>query len=317
MPTPDFHLAPEATPGDDPSRQPPGTPAVDAPDGSTLDAHLLELRARLKQARDERGGCPPWSELRADLVPGGGQREGREQRQAHAAICPYCSTHVAEWRGSNDFAADRLEALERGVARGIAGGAMGLIRTIGRALPSRTAARQPRPERKVRPVKQALSAREERELAEAEAAAASAAPAPPPAAYRPPGTTPAANPETPASGRLLVVEMADGRTPPEAIFLCARVLDAEVAVVESIDELVGDPDLPMVMGVVLGGSRPPASWPDVVRHARSIVKNRPVLLIASFGAETTPGARRALGDALLNESDPPERLLLALDPDLR
>jgi hypothetical protein len=111
--------------------------------------------------------------------------------------------------------------------------------------------------------------------------------------------------------------MADGRTPPEAIFLCARVLDAEVAVVDSIDELVGDPDLPLVCGVVLGGSRPPSAWPDVVRHARSIVKGRPVLLLASFGAEPPAGARRALGGALLSESDPPERMLLALDPDLR
>jgi len=304
----------EVPSGDDPLRRPPGAPAADAPDGSSLDAHLLELRARLKQARETRGGCPPWDELRADLVPGGGQREGREQRQAHVAICPYCGTHVAEWRKSTDFAADRLEALERGVARGIAGGALGLIRTIGRALPSRSAEERPRPERKPRPAKRALSAREEHVLAEAAAAGAAALPRP---ISTPPAPRPAAGPEVSAAGRLLVVEMADGRTPPEAIFLCARVLDAEVAQVDSIDELVGDPDLALVVGVVLGGSRPPATWPDVVRHARAIVKNRPVLLMASFGAEATPGARRALGDALLSEADPPERLLLALDPDLR
>ena len=47
------------------------------------------------------------------------------------------------------------------------------------------------------------------------------------------------------------------------------------------------------------------------------MKGRPVLLLASFGAEPTAGARRTLGDALLSESDPPERMLLALDPDLR
>jgi len=318
----------EVPSGDDPLHRTPGAPAADAPDGSSLDAHLLELRARLKQARETRGGCPPWGELRADLVPGGGQREGREQRQAHVAICPYCGTHVAEWRKSTDFAADRLEALERGVARGIAGGALGLIRTIGRALPSRSAEERPRSESKPRPAKRALSAREERELTEAAAAAAlrhpiSTPPAPPaydsptPPAYVSPAPRPAAGPEVSATVRLLVVEMADGRTPPEAIFLCARVLDAEVAQVDSIDELVGDPDLALVVGVVLGGSRPPATWPDVVRHARSIVKNRPVLLMASFGAEATPGARRALGDALLSEADPPERLLLALDPGLR
>ena len=350
MPDPDFHSAKADSPDDDSLRRPPGAPAADAPDGSSLDAHLLELRARLRQAREERGGCPPWNELRADLVPGGGQREGREQRQAHVAICPYCSTHVGEWRNSDDFAADRLEAIERGVARGLTGGAMGLLRTIGRALPARTSEPRPPRERKARTEKRALSAREERELAEAaaEAAAASASaaavPAPTRKAAPPPATEPAPARETspptapappvqrmyeapaprpadcveaPTSGRLLVVEMADGRTPPEAVFLCARVFDAEVAQVDSIDELVGDPDLPMVLGVVLGGLRPPASWPDDVRHARLIVKGRPVLLMASFGAEPTAGARRALGDALLSESDPPERLLLALDPGLR
>jgi len=111
--------------------------------------------------------------------------------------------------------------------------------------------------------------------------------------------------------------MADGRTPPPSVYLCAQVLEAEVAQVDSIDELVGDPDLPLVCGVVLGGARKSDSWPDAVRHARSIVPKRPVVLLATYGVEPPAGARRALGEAIQCESDPAERLLLALDPELR
>ena len=312
---------PEAVPDEDPLRRPPGARPVDAPDGSTLDAHLLELRERLKQARAERGGCPAWSELRADLVPGGGNRPDRAARQAHTAVCPYCSTHVAEWRKSDEFAADRLDAIERGVVHGLAGGARGLLRTIGRALPNRS--REPGPKRKRRPTrteKRALSAREERvpgaEAARAEAASApSAVPTAPAAPARDPHLEPP--PAVAGLDRVLVVEMEGGRVPPESVFLCARVLAAEVAQLDSVDELVGDPDLPLVCGIVLGGPRPPASWPDAVRHARAIAPGRPVVLLATFGAEVTAGARRALGEALISEADPAERLLLALDPGLR
>ncbi len=259
-----------------------------------LDDRLLELRARLRQAREERGGCPPWKEVRADLVPGGSRRPGREERQAHVADCPYCGEHVREWRGSLDYASDRLEAVERGVARGIAQGALGLLRTIGNALPGSV----PNPHRADQPRRAAKLV-----------------------AVRPPRAHSASEEREAAAqvqvSRLLVVEMADGREPPPSIFLCAQVLEAEVAQVDSIDELVGDPDLALVCGVILGGPRPPASWPDAVRHARSLVPQRPVVLLATFGTESTPGARRALGDALRSEDDPAERILLALDPELR
>lgn len=259
-----------------------------------LDARLLELRVRLRQARDERGGCPTWDEVRADLVPGGSRRPGREERQAHVADCPYCGEHVREWRASLDYASDRLEAVERGVARGITQGAIGLLRTIGHALPGGAPnprrADRPRRAAKQEPARppRALSAREQRQ-----------------------------DSASIQVSRLLVVEMADGRGPPTAIFMCAQILEAEVAQVESIDELAGDPDLALVCGVILGGPRPPASWPDAVRHARSLVPKRPVVLLATFGSESTPGARRALGAALCSEADPAERILLALDPDLR
>jgi hypothetical protein len=327
MATPEPLSPREVVPGEDPLRRPPGARPTDAPDGSALDAHLLDLRARLRQARAERGGCPSWEELRADLVPGGGSRPGRAERQAHVALCHYCSTHVEEWRKSEDFAADRLDAIERGVVRGIAGGALGLLSSIGRALPARNAA--PRRERPTRPEKRALSAREEREVAEA-AARGEAAAAPPPVPMRV-APTPAVGPgpsgvpgraeraAEPAAhiGRILVVEMAGGRAAPESVYLCAQVLEAEVAEVDSVDELVGDPDLAQVCGIVLGGLRPPGSWPDAVRHARGIAPGRPVVLLAGFGAEPDAAARRALGDALLSEADPAEHLLLALDPGLR
>jgi len=311
------------------------------PDGSSLDAHLLELRARLRSAREERGGCPPWDELKADHVPGGASRPGREERAAHADLCPYCSEHIKEWRQSFNYDSDRLEAVERGVARGIAQGAKGLLRTLGRAMPGRPSEgdapkplRSPKAPKAAKPgPPRALSAREEREQLAREAQAAQAqaqdpASAPAPPAHpqptyiardsredvaRPAQAAPAPGP----LARVLVVEMIDGRNPPPAIYLCAQVLDAEVACVDSIDELKGDPDLALVCGVILGGSRPPASWPDAVRHARAIVPRRPVVLLATFGSETTPGARRALGDVLRSEADPAELILLSLDPDLR
>jgi len=270
------------------------------------DTDLLALRERLRQARTERGNCPPWDELKADLVPGGANRPGREERQAHLAICPYCGEHEREWRNSFDFDADRLAAIEKGVATGI----LGIARTLG------------------------LGPQEKRTKAEAPAAPApglaeETASAPPMPAYQqrmytPPveiaesvAELPVAVPNPAGVTRMIVVEMADGRTPPPSVYLCAQVLEAEVAQVDSIDELVGDPDLPLVCGVVLGGSRKPDSWPDAVRHARRIVPKRPVILLATYGVEAPAGARRALGESLQSEADPAERLLLALDPELR
>src|SRR5688572_6790757 len=94
------------------------------------DADLLALRDRLRQARAERGNCPPWDELKADLLPGGANRPGREERQAHLSICPYCGEHEREWRNTFDYESDRLGAIEKGVASGI----MGFARTLGRSV---------------------------------------------------------------------------------------------------------------------------------------------------------------------------------------
>src|SRR5690349_24659931 len=103
------------------------------------DAEWLALRDRLRQARAERAGCPPWEDLKADLLPGGAQREGREARQAHLAICPYCGEHVKEWKRTFDYESDRLGAIEKGVAQGIMRGAAGLVRSIGRSKSSERA----------------------------------------------------------------------------------------------------------------------------------------------------------------------------------
>src|SRR5689334_22406504 len=165
------------------------------------DAELLALRDRLRQARAERGGCPPWEDLKADLLPGGAQREGREARQAHLAICPYCGEHVKEWKKTFDYESDRLGAIEKGVAQGIMRGAAGLVRSIGRSKS---------PER--------VSERTAEPVAEAPAAAPTTAATPFPAApaqrmYVPPRPAePKPEPAPVSSGpptRLLVVEMAD------------------------------------------------------------------------------------------------------------
>jgi len=267
---------------------------------------LLALRERLRQARAERGNCPPWEELKADLVPGGANRPGRAERQAHLVMCPYCGEHEKEWRESFDFDADRLAAIEKGVATGI----LGLARTLGRTVAGKGSRTEP------------LVAAPP--VPEAEPLHAPAMPSYQQRMYTPPAEvaaqaadTPVAVPHPGGLARLIVVEMADGRTPPPSVYLCAQVLEAEVAQVDSIDELVGDPDLPLVCGVVLGGMRTSESWPEAVRHARSIVPKRPVVLLASYGVEAPASARRALGEAIQCESDPAERLLLALDPQLR
>jgi len=293
------------------------------------DADLLALRDRLRQARAERGACPPWEEIKADLVPGGSSREGRDVRQAHVALCPYCGEHVKEWRSSLDYDSDRLAAIEKGVAKGIVKSAQGFVRSFGPkskpAPPQGELSAPPQAELEVEAAPSQKMYEPPTERApepEIQAPASPAPTAPPVRMYTPPVPERVAEvPPAPRTGealaRILVVEMADGRTPPQSVYLCAQVLEAEVAQVDSIEELKGDPDVGLVCGVVLGGLRNSATWPEAVRQARAIVPRRPVVLLATYGVEPPAGARRALGEALQSESDPAERLLLALAPELR
>src|SRR5688500_19316682 len=71
-----------------------------SPDAGSFDSLLESLRERTLQAREERGSCPTWDELRADLLPGGGQRPGREERQVHLALCHICQSYVDDWKRS-------------------------------------------------------------------------------------------------------------------------------------------------------------------------------------------------------------------------
>ena len=283
---------------------------------------LEALRGRLRAARAERGACPPWDELRADLLPGGGARTGREERRAHRELCPYCDAHVREWERSVDRTADTLEAVEKHVARGVVEGARRLI-SLGGPRAAEVSAAVP--------------------AAPVGVPAASPAEAPtwnaPPPTYTPPAParpepasmsmtmpkskpSPApmpapAAPAAPAELRLLVVEAVAVERIPPSVFLCAQVLGAEVAHVPLIDELAGDPDLDAVCGIVFAGARPAAEWPEALRRGRDLAPGRPVIILAGGGAQPTGGARRALGGALLSVDDPAETLLVALDPRLR
>jgi hypothetical protein len=116
---------------------------------------------------------------------------------------------------------------------------------------------------------------------------------------------------------MLVVQVPPSVNPPPSIFLCADVLEAAVVMITELEELEGDPDLKDVCGLVLVSHLDPGEWPKLLRRARSIVPRRPVVIMSLFGQELSAGARRTLGSSLLAASDPPERLLLALDPDLR
>jgi len=269
-------------------------PNPDSTPGLDLDA----LRARLRAARADRGACPPWEELRADLLPGGSRRAGRDERLAHRDLCPYCEAHVQEWERSIDRTADTLAAVEQHIARGVVDGALRLITLNG----SRGADSVPEGAAPPPVIRRAEPAR----------------PAPVPPA--PSATTPAtlAPPrEAPAMLRLLVVEAVAVERIPPSVFLCAEVLGAEVAHVTCIDELAGDPDLEAVCAIVFAGARPAAEWPEAVRRGKDLAPGRPVVILAGGGAMLGEGARRALGSALLSDDDPAERLLLALDPRLR
>lgn len=306
-----------------------------APDAQAREEKLLsELRQRLKDARERRGACPPWDELKADLLPGGRSRPGRDARLTHRADCPYCDAHVREWGRSLDHTSDALAAVEKGIARGLVSGAMKLAGRLGGKGERRESED---------PVREADETSESAEPAESARIAAPAPPMPvrvPEPPQRPPVRAPeppprrAASdeelPEVPAprtrepkppaapeSTRLLVVEISSGVNAPESIFLCAEVLEASVALIADIEELDGDPDVSDVCGLVIVSHRDPADWPKLLRRARVLVPQRPIVIMSLFGQEPSPGARRALGPCLLAASDPAERLLLALDPDLR
>ncbi len=291
-----------ASPTFDPDESP--EPTVEGP----LADDLLAIRERLKRARAERGACPPWDELRADLLPGGSSRPGRAERLAHHAVCPYCDVHVSEWRKSFDHASDTLGAIERGVARGLVEGAKGLA---GRIVTSARRLPQAPPEAPFEPAAPVPAA-------EATPEPPRAVPTytpPPPPRHAPERTAPRAVPVP--TGGLLVVECVAGRVPPDAIFLCAGALGLEVACVDRVEELEDDPDLALVQAVIIASDRTPEEWPQVVRRAKKLVSGRPVLVLAMFGQDPSKGARRALGEALLPMSASPEALLIALDPRLR
>ncbi len=267
---------------------------------------LLALRQRLRTARAERGACPPWEELRDDLLPGGAGRAGRVERLAHRELCPYCGEHVREWQQSLEHASDTLGAIEKGVARGVVAGALKLAAIGKRAdvLPE-AASLPPAEPLAVSPPPPAAP------VPTYVAPAPVAAPRPAPARAQ----APAAPPGGPL--RLLVVEAADVAAIPESVFLCAGVMGAEVACVARVESLAGDPDLESVCAVVLAGGRPAAEWPEAVRRAKDLAPGRPVVVLSPSGTEPATGARRALGAQLLAAGDPAERLLVALDARLR
>lgn len=288
-------------------------PDPDPAPGLDLDA----LRARLRAARAERGACPPWEELRADLLPGGARRPGRDERLAHRELCPYCEAHVREWERSLDRTADTLAAVEQHVARGVVDGALRLV-SLAAVRPAESAPEPPAPlpapaaPLAASPAAQPAWNAPPPVIQRAAPAPAAAAPASPPAA------APAPPPAEPAGMlRLLVVEAVAVERIPPSVFLCAEVLGAEVAHVGRIDELAGDPDLDAVCAIIFAGARPAAEWPEAVRRGKDLAPGRPIVILAGGGNLPGDAARRALGGVLLADDDPAERLLLALDPRLR
>ena len=138
------------------------------------------------------------------------------------------------------------------------------------------------------------------------------APARPPTPHAP-AIPPAAAAPRATPLRLLVVECPDESTVPASVFLCAAAIEAEVACVDRIEDLGGDPDLDAICGVIFAGNRPPAEWPEAVRRAKDLAPGRPIVVLAPAHDEMPTGARRPPGARLLLVTDSAERLLVALE----
>jgi hypothetical protein len=283
----------------------------DSPAGRpTLDPRLEALRTRLREARERRGGCPPWEELRSDHLPGGSRRDGRGARAAHLAECHYCSEQIHAWKQSFDHEADRLEAIELGLVRGLLAGARRIVGLGGHPAAGAAPAAVPAPA-------QSATARPALRLVPAPQATPTTPVAPAsPAAQPIPAPTAAS--AAPGELRLLVVVAPEGSEPPENVALCAAVLEAETVIVPALEELDGDPDLPRVCGLVLAGdSRDPAGWKDWLKQARTRVPGKPVALLAGAAGAPRGAVPASFGDVVVGFSEPAERLLVVLEPRLR
>jgi hypothetical protein len=111
---------------------------------------------------------------------------------------------------------------------------------------------------------------------------------------------------------LVVVEGTPDPSLTSVIEAAAERLGATPCTVESLDDLVDDPDLEAIVAVVLTRPRAPRDWSHAIRDARKIVGDRPVAVLAPQPTSLTLEAALPLDPAFVAPPVTVDRLLFAL-----
>ena len=111
---------------------------------------------------------------------------------------------------------------------------------------------------------------------------------------------------------LLIVEGRPDPTLTSVIEAAAERLGATVCTVDTLEDLVRDPDLEAIVAVVLTRPRAPRDWAHAIRDAREIVGDRPIAVLAPQPTSLTLEASLPLDPAFLAPPVSVDRLLFAL-----
>jgi hypothetical protein len=111
---------------------------------------------------------------------------------------------------------------------------------------------------------------------------------------------------------LLVVEGTPDPTLTSVIEAAAERLGATVCTVDTLADLVRDPDLEAIIAVVLTRPRAPRDWSHAIRDARAIVGERPIAVLAPQPTSLTLEASLPLDPAFVAPPVSVDRLLFAL-----
>lgn len=111
---------------------------------------------------------------------------------------------------------------------------------------------------------------------------------------------------------LVVVEGVPDPSLTSVIEAAAERLGATICTVDSLADLVDDPDLEAIVAVVLTRPRAPRDWSHAIRDARSIVGDRPVAVLAPQPTSLTLEAALPLDPAFVAPPVTVDRLLFAL-----
>jgi len=111
---------------------------------------------------------------------------------------------------------------------------------------------------------------------------------------------------------LVVVEGTPDPSLTSVIEAAAERLGATLCTVESLEDLVNDPDLEAIVAVVLTRPRAPRDWSHAIRDARKIVGDRPVAVLAPQPTSLTLEAALPIDPAFVAPPVTVERLLFAL-----